>query len=87
MKKLILKLIAVISLVAVTFGTFAGCALFKVNQDRDMAQIAVKVDISDGAVEGVATDIYKRDIIAGYLSYGYYYVQKYGYKGIQTCSR
>lgn len=79
MKKLLLKLIAVISLVAVTFGTFAGCALFKVNQDRDMAQIAVKVDISDGAVEGVATDIYKRDIIAGYLSYGYYYVQKNGY--------
>ena len=79
MKKLLFKLIAVISLVAVTFGTFAGCALFKVNQDRDMAQIAVKVDISDGAVEGVATNIYKRDLTAGYISYGYYYVQNYGY--------
>lgn len=79
MKKLLFKLIAVISLVAVTFGTFAGCALFKVNQDRDMAQIAVTVDISDGAVDGVATNIYKRDLTAGYVSYGYYYVQNYGY--------
>lgn len=79
MKKLLFKLIAVVSLVAVTFGSLAGCALFKVNQDRDMAQIAVKVDISKGAVEGVATDIYKRDLTAGYLSYGYYYVQNYGY--------
>ena len=79
MKKLLFKLIAVISLVAVTFGTLAGCALFETNKDRDMAQKAVTVDISAGAEKGVATDILKRDLIAGYMSYGYYYVQKYGY--------
>ena len=79
MKKLLFKLIAVISLVAVTFGTLAGCALFETNQDRDMAQKAVTVDISKGAEKGVATDILKRDLIAGYMSYGYYYVQNYGY--------
>ncbi len=79
MKKLLFKLIAVISLVAVTFGTLAGCALFETNQDRDMAQKAVTVDISAGAEKGVATDILKRDLIAGYMSYGYYYVQNYGY--------
>ena len=37
------------------------------------------VDISAGAEKGVATDILKRDLIAGYMSYGYYYVQNYGY--------
>lgn len=79
MKKLLFKLIAVISLVAVTFGTLAGCALFETNKDRDMAQKAVTVDISAGAEKGVATDILKRDLIAGYMSYGYYYVQNYGY--------
>ncbi len=79
MKKLLFKLIAVISLVAVTFGTLAGCALFETNKDRDMAQKAVTVDISAGAEKGVATDILKRDLISGYLSYGYYYVQNYGY--------
>lgn len=79
MKKLLFKLIAVISLVAITFGTLAGCALFETNQDRDMAQKAVTVDISAGKENGVATDILKRDLIAGYLSYGYYYVQNYSY--------
>ena len=79
MRKLLFKLIAVVSLVAVAFGTLAGCALFEVNQDRDMAQVAVSVDISKGDVNGVKTDIYKRDITSGYLSYGYYYVQNYGY--------
>ena len=79
MKKLLFKLIAVISLVAVTFGTLAGCALFETNKDREMAQKAVTVDISAGAEKGVATDILKRDLIAGYMSYGYYYVQNYGY--------
>ena len=79
MKKLLFKLIAVVSLVAVTFGTLAGCALFEVNKDRDMAQIAATVDISGGTEKGVATDIYKRDLTAGYMSYGYYYVQNYGY--------
>ena len=79
MRKLLFKLIAVVSLVAVAFGTLAGCALFEVNKDRDMAQVAVSVDISKGDVNGVKSDIYKRDIVAGYLSYGYYYVQNYGY--------
>ena len=79
MRKLLFKLIAVVSLVAVAFGTLAGCALFEVNKDRDMAQVAVSVDISEGGENGVKSDIYKRDIVAGYLSYGYYYVQKYGY--------
>ena len=35
MRKLLFKLIAVVSLVAVAFGTLAGCALFEVNKDRD----------------------------------------------------
>lgn len=84
MKKLLFKLIAVVSLVAVTFGTLAGCALFEVNKDRDMAQIAATVDISGGAENGVATNIYKRDLTAGYMSYGYYYVQNYGYTTAQA---
>lgn len=77
MKKLFFKLAALVSLVAIVFGGLAGCSLFEVNAGRDMDQVAATVNIDGNADSEVK--IYKRDMLAGYMSYGYYYVQQYGY--------
>ncbi len=77
MKKLFFKLAALVSLIAIVFGGLAGCNLFEVNAGRDMDQVAATVNIDGNADSEVK--IYKRDMLAGYMSYGYYYVQKYGY--------
>lgn len=77
MKKLFFKLAALVSLIAIVFGGLAGCSLFEVNAGRDMDQVAATVNIDGNADSEVK--IYKRDMLAGYMSYGYYYVQKYGY--------
>ena len=77
MKKLFFKLAALVSLIAIVFGGLAGCSLFEVNAGRDMDQVAATVNIDGNADSEVK--IYKRDMLAGYMSYCYYYVQKYGY--------
>ena len=77
MKKLFFKLAALVSLIAIVFGGLAGCNLFEVNAGRDMDQVAATVNIDGNADSEVK--IYKRDMLAGYMSYGYYYVQQYGY--------
>ncbi len=82
MKKLTLKLVTVITAVALAMGTLVGCGLFEVNTDRDMAQKVATVCIDKNEVD---TDvIYKRDMVAGYYSYGYYYVSNYGYTKAKT---
>jgi len=84
MKKLLFKFATVITALAVIMGTMAGCGLFVVNTDRDMNQVVATVQISDKVEK---TNIYKRDLAAGYVNYGYYYVQYYSYtqsKAYQT---
>ena len=72
MKKLLLKIVTVITAAAVTMGVFSGCGLFTVNTDRDMRQLVATVQI-DSSVN--PENIYKRELVAGYISYGYYYLQ------------
>ncbi|MBR1867132.1 MAG: hypothetical protein IJ800_00925, partial [Clostridia bacterium] len=81
MKKLLFKIATVAAAAALTVGTLAGCGLFTVNQDRDMQQVVATVQI-----EGVQTaeNIYKREMVAGYVSYGYQYVQYYGQTSSQA---
>ena len=79
MKKLFFKLAALVSLVAIAFGGLAGCSLFEVNAGRDMDQVAATVNIDKDGNADSEVKIYKRDMLAGYMSYGYYYVQNYGY--------
>lgn len=82
MKKLTLKLVTVIVAVALMAGTLVGCGLFEVNTDRDMAQKVATVCIDKNEVD---TDvIYKRDMVAGYYSYGYYYVNNGYYTKAKT---
>ncbi|MDY2880776.1 MAG: hypothetical protein SOT34_07570 [Candidatus Borkfalkiaceae bacterium] len=76
MKKLLFKLVGVVAAASLSLSAFASCGLFTVNKDRDMARVAATVQI-DKSVN--ADNIYKRDITAGYVSYGYYYVQQYSY--------
>ena len=76
MKKLLFKLAGVTCAAALSLSAFSSCGLFTVNKDRDMARTAATVQI-DKSVD--AENIYKREITAGYVSYGYYYVQKYSY--------
>lgn len=83
MKKFLLKLLTVVMAVAVLTTSAVSCGLFETNTDRDMAQAVAKVDI-DGNGEIKAENIYKRELISGYLSYGYQYVQSYGYTLSQT---
>ena len=42
MKKLTLKLVTVLTAVALMTGTMVGCGLFEVNTDRNMAQKVAK---------------------------------------------
>lgn len=82
MKKLALKLVTVLTAIALLTGAMTGCGLFEVDTDRDMAQKVATVCIDKNELD---TDvIYKRDMVAGYYSYGYYYVNQYGYTKAKT---
>lgn len=82
MKKLTLKVVTLVTALVLFTGTFVGCGLFVTNTDRDMAQKVATVCIDDTKVS--AENIYKRDLVAGYYSYGYYYVQQYSYTTSKT---
>ena len=81
MKKILLRVLTVLLSVIVITGSMASCGLFEVDTDRDMAQVVATVDIGEGVN---AEDIYKRDLISGFMSYGYMYVQSYGYSVADT---
>ena len=57
-------------------GVFSGCSLVKTNTAKDSNLIVAKVQIEDDINP---TIIYKRDMYSAYVSYGYYYVNNYGY--------
>ena len=76
MKKTIAKLICVIMAVSMALTMFVGCDWITINTDRDMKQVVATVKISD---EVDAEDIYKRQLVSGYVSYGYQYVYYYSY--------
>ena len=101
MKKFLLKLMTVVLAVAMITGTLASCGLFEVNTDRDLERAAAVVNIDKGldSKYGVANvvdakgnvlyegePIFKRELIAGFMSYGYMYVQNYGYSLSDTYS-
>ena len=77
------KLIALLLSAAMILGAFAGCELLEVNTERDMEQVIASVNIDmDGdetAYKIEPENIYKRELISGYVTYGYMYVQNYGY--------
>ena len=76
MKKLISKILCLIIAVGVLASAFVACDWITVNQDRDMQQVVASVQIDEG-IE--SENIYKRQLVSGYVSYAYQYVQYYGY--------
>ncbi len=73
---------------ALLCGAFAGCDLITTDSAKDMAQVVAEVNITDnqtfsenyadkGYGEVIETaEIYKRDMIASFLSVGHQYVQQ-----------
>ncbi len=85
MKKLIAKIVTVILSATFVLSMFAGCNWVTTIRDKDMDQVVATVNIStntkDADLKNKLNDdkIYKRDLIAGYMSYGYQYVTQNGY--------
>ncbi len=76
MKKKIISVVTVILALVMTASVFGGCDLVSVNNVRDMNQVVAVVKTDESAPE---EKIYKKDMYWAYMSYGYYYVQNYGY--------
>lgn len=85
MKKLIVKIVTLIFSVTVVLSMFTACNWVTTVVDRDMNQVVATVNISrnttDESLKGKLNDdkIYKRDLVAGYMSYGYQYVTSQNY--------
>ena len=76
MKKIVTKIVTLIVVCLMSLTTLIGCGLITVNTDRDMAQVFAKVQVSENVN---AEEIKKSELVSGFLSYGYMYVQYYGY--------
>ncbi len=81
MKKVFSKIIVAIVSIIMCLSILVGCDWIQVDQDKDMAQVIASVQISD---EVDSEDIYKRELVSGFLSYGFQYVYYYGYTSSQA---
>ncbi len=76
MRKKFLTLITLIMAAIICVSSVSGCSLITTDTERDMNQVVASVQITaDAPLE----EIQKRDMIMGYLNYGYQYEQYYGY--------
>ena len=73
MKKRLIKLITLILSVVIGIAGLSGCRLVTKNSERDLDQIVATVNVNQ------EENIYKKDLVMGYMNYGYIYVQYYGY--------
>ena len=85
MRKILTKIVTLVLIVALSVTTFAGCGLISTDTDRDMAQVVATVDIDlfagneSGEDTVDAENILKSEMLSAFMSYGYMYVQSYGY--------
>ncbi len=82
MKRMSTKILALVLTLSVGLGLLTGCDLISVNVDKDVMQVVANVN-----VEGKFADsgkIYKRELMSGYVNYGYYYVLYYDYDAAQA---
>ncbi len=82
------KIVCLSLVAALSCSILAGCKLVSTDTDADMKQVIAQVDISQGddfkeggeyaeyAETITSVDIIKRELINGFLSYGYQYVQQ-----------
>jgi len=70
------KIISLVLVVVCSLGILSGCSLVKTDMEKDGNLKVATVQIENGINK---TNIYKKDMYAAYVSYGYYYVNNYGY--------
>ncbi|MBQ9781728.1 MAG: hypothetical protein IJW26_00925 [Clostridia bacterium] len=80
MKKLLTKIVTLILSCVLFVATLSGCSLITTDVDKDMALVVATVSIDDNIKE----DVYKREMVSEFNSYGYYYVNYYGYTVADT---
>ena len=78
MKKLLLKLTTLLLAVVIGTAGFSGCNLITDDTERNLNQVVATVNINR------QENIYKKDLIVGYMNYGYIYTQYYGYDAART---
>lgn len=78
MKKLLLKLTTLLLAVVIGMAGFSGCNLITDDTERNINQVVATVNINK------QENIYKKDLIVGYMNYGYIYTQYYGYDAART---
>ena len=76
MRKILTKIVTLFLITVLSVTAFAGCALITTDTDRDMAQVVATVQIEDSIT---ADNIHKIEMLSAFMSYGYAYVQQYGY--------
>ena len=80
-KKFLTRLLALIISLVSLVGVLSGCQLVNTNMEKDTNLAVMKVQIED---EVDPITIYKKDLYSAYVSYGYYYVNNYGYTVADT---
>ncbi|MBQ9485338.1 MAG: hypothetical protein IJU83_00710 [Clostridia bacterium] len=78
MKRRLVRFITAILSVVIGAASFAGCHLVTKNNERDLDQVVATVEVTE------KEEIYKKDLVMGYLNYGYIYAQYYGYDAART---
>ena len=78
MKKLLLKLITLLLAAVIGVAFVSGCNLVTEDTERNLNQVVATVNINK------KENITKKDLIVGYMNYGYIYTQYYGYDVART---
>lgn len=73
------KIIALVLVVAVAFSLLVGCDVISKNEQRDIEQVVATVEY-----KGMTSKVTKGEVIENYNSYGYFYVNYYGYTVDET---
>ena len=79
MKKRFLPFLSLVLSILIGVTCLSGCRLVTVDNNRDMNQVVATIKVNDRE-----ENIYKKDLVMGYLNYGYLYVQYYGYTEEKT---
>ncbi|MBP5467405.1 MAG: hypothetical protein J6Y43_07595, partial [Clostridia bacterium] len=67
MKKLLLKLTTLLLAAVIGIAGFSGCNLITDDTERNLNQVVATVNINR------EENIYKKDLVVGYMNYGYIY--------------
>ncbi len=79
MKKRFLPFLSLVLSILIGATCLSGCRLVTVDNNRDMNQVVATIKVNDREEK-----IYKKDLVMGYLNYGYLYVEYYGYTEEKT---